>query len=144
MPITWALFRCRPRPRDGALAPWQQAHAIWWKFSRKPQRHHLLQRLLRQFLMFANIIRHHLHVRNASAFRADLLSRRQFSVLLTHASFPATLYRFQTQRSSGLLDYKESGDVENGLELSADGLVRPMVSDVPCRWCNPFLPSSES
>ena len=90
--------------------------------------------------MFASNIRHHLHVRNASLFRAGFSSRRQLSVISTHTSFPATLYRFQTQRSSGLSDYKQSGDGRNGVELSDDGLVRPRVSiDLPCRIVLPFL-----
>ena len=90
----------------------------------------------RRTAMFANTIRVSHHVRNASLLRVGIFSRKQFSVISKPTSFPATLYRFQTQRSSGLLDYEESGDVENGVELSADGLIRPKVSRNPsCRYC---------
>lgn len=60
-------------------------------------------------------------------------------MISVHTSFPASLYRFQPQRSSGLFNYKKGGDIEDGVEVSADGLVYPRVSnDVPCGCCLSF------
>lgn len=42
--------------------------------------------------------------------------------------FPASLYRFQIQRNSGLFAYKENGDFEDGLEVSERGLVHLRIS----------------
>lgn len=78
--------------------------------------------------MFANVVRNSFCFRNGPLFKAGFVFRRQLSIASTHTNFPATLYRFQPRRSSGLSDFKQSDDYEDGLELSEDGLVRTNVS----------------
>ncbi|KAM5445200.1 hypothetical protein MaudCBS49596_007738 [Microsporum audouinii] len=73
------------------------------------------------------------------AFRHPLASgmgilntRRSFSLISIHSSFPATLYRFQLNRESRLYDKKlqqEDDEVEDAVSISEDGLVYPEVSD---------------
>lgn len=90
-----------------------------------------------KFLMLPTFIRHFVCARNVFAPKSNSSSRRKYSIISVHTSFPASLYRFQPRRNSGLFDYKQdSDDIEDGLKVSADGLVYPRVSkDVPCRCC---------
>ena len=88
-----------------------------------------------KLLMLPNFIRYPVCARNVFAPKNNFTPRRNFSIIAVHTSFPASLYRFQPRRNSGLFDYKPDGDIEDGLKVSADGLVYPRVSDdVPC-WC---------
>lgn len=53
---------------------------------------------------------------------------RHYSYVSTHSAFPATLYRFQVERISGLYDKKFDQDDwkwEDGVEIANDGLVHP-------------------
>ena len=54
---------------------------------------------------------------------AGIKHSRIGGVISVHISFPASLYRFQPQRSSGLLIYKEGGDIDDGLEVSTEGIL---------------------
>ncbi|EEQ31306.1 conserved hypothetical protein [Microsporum canis CBS 113480] len=77
--------------------------------------------------MFKNIFR-----RPLASGNGILNTRRSFSLISIHSSFPATLYRFQLNRESRLYDQKlqqEHDEVEDAVSVSEDGLVYPEVSD---------------
>lgn len=103
-----------------------------------------------KLLMFANAVRSCASLNKFIASKNILLPKRKFSIISIHTSFPASIYRFQPQRSSGLFGYKQDGDIEDGLKVSANGLIYPRVShDVPCRYhlsfvCTRILTSSFS
>jgi hypothetical protein len=72
--------------------------------------------------MFANTIRNHAWLRSLFAAPNNFSPRRKFSIISVHTSFPATLYRFQPERSSGLFDCKQDdGEIEDGLKVATDG-----------------------
>ena len=59
-------------------------------------------------------------------------NRRNLSFISVHSTFPATLYRFQLQRESRLYDKdlrQDDGEVEDAVEVSKDGLVRPGITN---------------
>lgn len=59
-------------------------------------------------------------------------NRRNLSLISVHSAFPATLYRFQLQRESKLYDknlQQDDGEVEDAVEVSKDGLVRPGITN---------------
>ncbi|SLM35480.1 hypothetical protein LPUS_04778 [Lasallia pustulata] len=93
--------------------------------------------------MLPNVIRNSSWARNVLASQNKFSRRRELSMISVHTSFPASLYRFQPQRSSGLFNYKKGGDIEDGVEVSADGLVYPRVSnDVPFSNGAVFMPNT--
>ncbi|KAJ5483816.1 hypothetical protein N7539_006016 [Penicillium diatomitis] len=58
-------------------------------------------------------------------------NRRAFSYVSTHQTFPASLYRFQIHRDSKLYDRaveQDDWEYEDGVEISADGLVHPNIT----------------
>lgn len=85
--------------------------------------------------MFSITFRSFAFPRKLCAAKNNLSPQRKFSIISVHTSFPATLYRFQPQRSSGLFDYQQDGaDYEDALKVSNDGLIYPRVShDHPCQ-----------
>ena len=87
-----------------------------------------------QLLMFVNHIRHAIRPRHIFALKNSYPCQRKFSLISVHTKFPASLYRFQVQRKSALIEYKHGGDaVVDALKIAADGLVYPRVSinDIP-------------
>ena len=60
-------------------------------------------------------------------------------MISVHTSFPASLHRFQSQRSSGLFTYKEGSAIDDALKVSTEGIVYSRVSDDPP--CECYLPS---
>lgn len=61
----------------------------------------------------------------------SVTKQRSFSLISVHRAFPATLYRFQLQRKSGLYDKQLQGDDQDfndAVEVSNDGLVRPGIT----------------
>ncbi|OGE49285.1 hypothetical protein PENARI_c022G04929 [Penicillium arizonense] len=70
---------------------------------------------------------------------------RKFSLLSTHASFPATLYRFQLQRNATMYDANqdETRHRKDGIKVSEDGLVHAMISKSSPYSNGPvFMPNS--
>lgn len=66
---------------------------------------------------------------------------RKFSLLSTHTSFPATMYRFQLHRNATLYDasQEETRHRKDGIKVSEDGLVHAMISkSSPCKQ-TPFF-----
>jgi hypothetical protein len=64
------------------------------------------------------------------AARASV-KRRSLCLISVHRALPATLYRFQLQRESGLYDKQLQGDDQDfndAVEVSNDGLVRPGIT----------------
>ncbi|QSS59406.1 hypothetical protein I7I51_08841 [Histoplasma capsulatum] len=58
--------------------------------------------------------------------------RRRLSIVSIHSIFPATLYRFQLQRESGLYDKRlqaYDAEVEDALEIADDGMVYPGITN---------------
>ena len=58
--------------------------------------------------------------------------RRALSYVSTHQTFPASLSRFQTHRHSILFDRafeQDDWEYEDGVEVSADGLVHPNITN---------------
>ncbi|KAE8318735.1 hypothetical protein BDV41DRAFT_521957 [Aspergillus transmontanensis] len=51
--------------------------------------------------------------------------KRQLSLISVHTKFPATMYRFQTQRNSHLFNQQEAkgGYTQEGVTVSENGLV---------------------
>lgn len=90
--------------------------------------------------MFQNFLRH------AQAPALGILrfpNRRAFSYVSTHQTFPASLHRFQIHRDSKLYDRafgQDDWEYEDGIEVSADGLVHPdITADCICAnatWCS--------
>ncbi|KAJ5238275.1 hypothetical protein N7468_002894 [Penicillium chermesinum] len=69
------------------------------------------------------------HVSACGRFRTP--NRRAFSYVSTHRTFPASLYRFQIHRDSQLFDRatgQDDWEYEDGVEVSADGLVHPNIT----------------
>lgn len=67
--------------------------------------------------------------------RHSFCSLRSFTLLSTHATFPATMYRFQLDRKATLYDVNrsESRYRKDGIKMSEDGLVHAMISkSAPC------------
>jgi len=136
----WALKEirgrscCRPGPK--ALKPWQ--HAQSWQRAGSKSAPFVRAKISigNKLLMLPNFIRYSVCARNVFAPKNNFSPRRKFSIISVHTSFPASLYRFQSRRSSGLFDYKQDSDIEDRLKVLADRLVYPRISkDVPCRCC---------
>ncbi|KAJ5902607.1 hypothetical protein N7495_003135 [Penicillium taxi] len=64
------------------------------------------------------------------AARVNLAKTRKFSLISTHTSFPATMYRFQLHRKATLYDAREeeSRRTKDGIQVSDDGLVHAAIS----------------
>ncbi|KAJ5612037.1 hypothetical protein N7510_005231 [Penicillium lagena] len=70
---------------------------------------------------------------------------RKFSLLSTHASFPATMHRFQLHRKATLYDadQEETRHRKDGIKVSGDGLVHAMISKSSPYSNGPiFMPNS--
>lgn len=70
------------------------------------------------------------------AARLHFNHARKFSLLSTHASFPATMYRYQLQRKATMYDSNEEGNrsSKDAIKVSEDGLVHAMISkSSPCQ-----------
>lgn len=70
--------------------------------------------------------------------------RRRLSIVSIHSIFPATLYRFQLQRESGLYDKRlqaYDAEVEDALEIADDGMVYPGITNtgMACLQLLPFI-----
>jgi hypothetical protein len=75
--------------------------------------------------MFAIIARHSARLYNTSGSKCYSV-KRSFSLISVHTTFPASLYRFQAERSSRL--HKIQGNEgADALETAADGLVHPGI-----------------
>jgi hypothetical protein len=67
-------------------------------------------------------------------------AQRLFSVIAIHSSFPASLLRYNSRQRSSLFDYKklherEDDPIDDGVEVSENGLVYPSVSKrLPCLY----------
>lgn len=63
-------------------------------------------------------------------------SQQAMSIISIHSTFPASLLRFQPLESSSLFGFSVQECVlKNGVTVSEDGLVYPMVStDLPCAY----------
>lgn len=69
------------------------------------------------------------------AARLNINQARKFSLLSTHASFPATMYRYQLERKATLYDVTqdETRHRKDAVNVSADGLVHATISkSSPC------------
>lgn len=69
------------------------------------------------------------------ATRLNINQARKFSLLSTHASFPATMYRFQLERKATLYDVRqdETRHRKDAISVSDDGLVHATISkSSPC------------
>lgn len=67
--------------------------------------------------------------------RRSLNQVRMFSLLSTHSSFPATMYRFQLSKKATLYDanQEETRYRKDGIRVSEDGLVHAAISkSSPC------------
>ncbi len=86
------------------------------------------------YTMLANIQRlltRHKPLSSHQLFGKAASRSQKLSIISTHSSFPATLYRFQPQRRSALLDVSERAKEEStadGVIVSKDGLVYPGVA----------------
>ncbi|KAJ5684031.1 uncharacterized protein N7477_000376 [Penicillium maclennaniae] len=79
------------------------------------------------------------------AARLNLNHARKFSLLSTHASFPATMYRYQLQRKASMYDSREEGNrsSKDAVKVSEDGLVHAMISKSSPYSNGPiFMPNS--
>jgi len=65
-----------------------------------------------------------------ASYGGVLKNRRGFTTVSVHTRLPATVYRLQLQQKSNLLPYGEnkSGNIEDQVLVSTDGLVYPRVS----------------
>jgi hypothetical protein len=69
------------------------------------------------------------------AARLNMNQARKFSLLSTHASFPATMYRYQLDRKATLYDVTqdETRHRKDAVNVSKDGLVHAAISkSSPC------------
>ncbi|KAJ5782102.1 hypothetical protein N7457_003876 [Penicillium paradoxum] len=79
------------------------------------------------------------------AARLNINQARKFSLLSTHASFPATMYRFQLERKATLYDVRqdETRYRKDAISVSDDGLVHAMISKSSPYSNGPiFMPNS--
>ncbi|KAG0153001.1 hypothetical protein Pdw03_7680 [Penicillium digitatum] len=79
------------------------------------------------------------------AARLNINQARRFSLLSTHASFPATLYRYQLERKATLYDVTqdETRHRKDAVNVSADGLVHASISKSSPYSNGPiFMPNS--
>ncbi|KAJ5316805.1 hypothetical protein PENANT_c016G01096 [Penicillium antarcticum] len=70
---------------------------------------------------------------------------RKFSLLSTHTSFPATMYRFQLERNATMYDstQDETRYRKDGIKVSEDGLVHASISKSSPYSNGPiFMPNS--
>ncbi|KAJ6132043.1 hypothetical protein N7471_007258 [Penicillium samsonianum] len=78
--------------------------------------------------MFQNILR---HLQAPALSTSHLPNRRPFSYVSRHSDFPASLYQFQIHRDSRLYDRafkQDDWEYEDGIEVTADGLVHPNIT----------------
>ncbi|KAJ9488770.1 hypothetical protein VN97_g4526 [Penicillium thymicola] len=79
------------------------------------------------------------------AARLNINQARKFSLLSTHASFPATMYRYQLDRKATLYDVTqdETRHRKDAVNISADGLVHATISKSSPYSNGPiFMPNS--
>ncbi|KAJ5457519.1 hypothetical protein N7475_008907 [Penicillium sp. IBT 31633x] len=79
------------------------------------------------------------------AARWNINQARKFSLLSTHNSFPATMYRFQLERKSTLYDatQDETRHRKDAVTVSGDGLVHARISKSSPYSNGPiFMPNS--
>ncbi|KAJ5876236.1 uncharacterized protein N7529_001820 [Penicillium soppii] len=79
------------------------------------------------------------------AARLNIKQARSFSLLSTHASFPATMYRFQLSKKATLYDanQEETRYRKDGIRVSEDGLVHANISKSSPYSNGPiFMPNS--
>ncbi|CAI7663656.1 unnamed protein product [Penicillium palitans] len=79
------------------------------------------------------------------AARLNINQARKFSLLSTHASFPATMYRYQLERKATLYDVTqdETRHRKDAVNVSADGLVHATISKSSPYSNGPiFMPNS--
>ncbi|CAG8191515.1 unnamed protein product [Penicillium nalgiovense] len=78
--------------------------------------------------MLQNILR---HVQGPGLSISRVPNRRPFSYASRHSDSPASLYQFQIHRGSRLYDRafkQDDWEYEDGIEVSADGLVHPNIT----------------
>lgn len=81
------------------------------------------------------ILRPLLHTQSLRSIRGF---QRPFSVIAIQSSFPASLLRYNSRPRSSLFDYnkrheREDEPIDDGVEVSENGLVCPAVSNrLPC------------
>ena len=69
------------------------------------------------------------------AARLNIKQARSFSLLSTHTTFPATMYRFQLNKKATLYDssQEETRYRKDGIRVSENGLVHANISkSSPC------------
>ncbi|KAJ5776434.1 uncharacterized protein N7511_001445 [Penicillium nucicola] len=79
------------------------------------------------------------------ATRLNPGNARKFSLLSTHSSFPATMYRFQLHRNATMYDASEdeTRHRKDGIKVSEDGLVHANISKSSPYSNGPiFMPNS--
>ncbi|OQE26985.1 hypothetical protein PENFLA_c006G07687 [Penicillium flavigenum] len=79
------------------------------------------------------------------AARLNMNQARKFSLLSTHASFPATMYRYQLDRKATLYDVTqdETRHRKDAVNVSKDGLVHAAISKSSPYSNGPiFMPNS--
>ncbi|CAI7595954.1 unnamed protein product [Penicillium glandicola] len=79
------------------------------------------------------------------AARLHINQARKFSLLSTHASFPATMYRYQLARKATLYDVNqdETRHRKDAVNVSSDGLVHATISKSSPYSNGPiFMPNS--
>ncbi|OQD62337.1 hypothetical protein PENPOL_c012G10229 [Penicillium polonicum] len=79
------------------------------------------------------------------AARLNINQARKFSLLSTHTSFPATMYRYQLERKATLYDVTqdETRHRKDAVSVSADGLVHATISKSSPYSNGPiFMPNS--
>ncbi|KAJ5528554.1 hypothetical protein N7527_001947 [Penicillium freii] len=79
------------------------------------------------------------------AARLNINQARKFSLLSTHTSFPATMYRYQLERKATLYDVTqdETRHRKDAVNVSADGLVHATISKSSPYSNGPiFMPNS--
>ncbi|KAJ6140217.1 hypothetical protein N7471_006703 [Penicillium samsonianum] len=79
------------------------------------------------------------------AARLNINQARTFSLLSTHASFPATMYRYQLERKATLYDVTqdETRHRKDAVNVSKDGLVHAAISKSSPYSNGPvFMPNS--
>jgi hypothetical protein len=77
--------------------------------------------------MLQNIFRHV----QGPGLSISRVRNRRFSYVSRHSDFPASLYQFQIHRDSRLYDRafrQDDWEYEDGVEVSADGLVHPNIT----------------
>lgn len=87
-----------------------------------------IQRNIVCIAMFQNILR---HLQAPALSTSHLPNRRPFSYVSRHSDFPASLYQFQIHRDSRLYDRafkQDDWEYEDGIEVTADGLVHPNIT----------------